>query len=58
MMVVLSFSSCGTLRTYGGIEHDYEYNFDGYGNHRKHKKKYKKYKKHHKKHHHHHDYDD
>lgn len=52
-------SSCGTIRTYGGIEHEYEYDLDGH-HHHKHKK-HKKHKKHHKKHkhhHHHHDHDD
>ena len=51
--VIGCFSSCGTVRTYGGIEHEYEYDFDG-GKHHKHKKhkhkKAKKFWKHHKHH--------
>ncbi len=53
--------SCGTLRTYGGIEHDSEYYFgdDSHHHHRKHhKKSHKKHKKHKKHHHRHHDHDD
>ena len=49
--------SCGTIRTYGGIEHESRYDFDGHGyykHHKKHKKHKKQHKKHHK-HHHHHD---
>ena len=49
-------SGCGTIRTYGGIEHEYEYDIDGHrhykpGKHKKHKKN-KKNKKHHRHHHH------
>ncbi|MDE5988211.1 MAG: hypothetical protein K2H17_02320 [Duncaniella sp.] len=48
-------SSCGTVRTHWGMEHEYQYDFpDGSGHHHKHKKpKHKKHKHH--KHHHHHD---
>lgn len=54
-----ALNSCGTFRTYGGIEHEYSYDFDDghYYKHKKHKK-HKKYKKHKKHHHHHHDDDD
>lgn len=51
--------SCGTLHTYGGIEHDSYYDLDGHRHYRKHyKKHHKKHHKHHKHHHHHHDDDD
>ncbi len=61
-VLILAFmgamGSCGTFRTYGGIEHEYSYDFDDghYYKPPKHKKP-KKHKKH-KKHHHHHDDDD
>lgn len=53
----LAATSCGTIRTHAGINHEYEYNFDDgyydYGHHhKKHKKPHKKHKKHHHKHHH------
>ncbi len=52
LAVIGCCSSCGTVRTYGGIEHEYEYDFDG-GKHHKHKKhKHKKNKKYYKHHHH------
>lgn len=54
LAITAGISSCGTIRTYGGIEHDYEYDFDGHGHHHKHHK-HKKHKKHKKHHHHHHD---
>lgn len=66
-----SLASCGSLHTYGRIEHCYDYDFDGGHHHgdkewRKYqKKRYKAYKKaqkkrykeykKHHKHHHHHD---
>ena len=55
IVATASVASCGTIRTYGGIEHDYEYDFDDH--HHKHKKHHKhhKHKKHKKHHHHHHD---
>lgn len=64
-VLILAFmgalSSCGSIRTYGGIEHEYRYDFDD-GHYYKHKKpkKSKKPKKHkkHKKHRRHHDDDD
>lgn len=63
IFLLAGLSSCGTIRTHGGIEHDYEYNFDGHGHHHKHHKpkkhkKHKHHKKHHDRHHHHHDDDD
>lgn len=57
----LAATSCGTIRTHAGINHEYEYNFDDgyyydYGHHhKKPKKHHKKHKKHHHKHHHHDD---
>lgn len=62
-ITLASLTSCGTIRTYGGIEHESTYDFDGRGYYRQHKPKkhHKKPKKHHKKHHghhHHHDHDD
>ncbi len=62
--LTLGVSSCGTMRTHWGVEHEYNYDFDeGHPYHGKHKppkppkppKKHKKHKKH--KHHHHHDDD-
>ncbi len=47
-------TSCGSIRTFGGIEHEYSYDFDGHGYHHKKPKKPKKPKKHKK----HHDHDD
>lgn len=44
--------ACGTIRTHAGIEHDYRYDFDDYGYHKKHHKHHKHHKKHHKHHHH------
>lgn len=56
----LTLSSCGSTRSYWGIENEYLWG-DDYDHHHHHKppkkhKKYKKHKKHHK--HHHHDDDD
>lgn len=58
-ITLASLTSCGTIRTYGGIEHESTYDFDGRGYYKP-KKHHKKPKKHHKKHHghHHHDHDD
>lgn len=60
IIVGLTATSCGTVRTHAGINHEYEYNFDdGYydydHHHKKPKKHHKKQKKHHHKHHHHDD---
>lgn len=50
--------SCGSIRTFGGIEHEYTYDFDSHGGHHHHHKKPKKHHhKHHHHHHHHHDDD-
>lgn len=49
----ICLESCGSVRSYWGVEGNYD--FDDYGY--KHKK-YKKYKKHKKHHRHHHDDDD
>lgn len=62
-ITLASLTSCGTIRTYGGIEHESSYDFDGngyYKHRKKHKKHHKKSKKHPKKHrdHRHHDDDD
>lgn len=54
MLTGFYLQSCGSVRTYGGIEHEYTYDFDGH-HHHKPPKKHKKNKKHHKKHHRHHD---
>lgn len=57
----LAATSCGTIRTHAGINHEYEYSFDdGYYDYGHHHKKHKKHKKHHKKHkkHHHKHHDD
>ena len=60
----VALSSCGTTRSYWGVENEYLWG-DGPGHHHHHKppKKHKKYKKHkkpkkHHHHHHHHDDDD
>lgn len=51
-------SSCGTLRTHWGMEHEYQYDFPDGGDHHRYKhKKHKDHKKH-KHHKHHHDDDD
>lgn len=62
IIVGLTATSCGTVRTHAGINHEYEYNFDdGYydydhhHHHKKPKKHHKKQKKHHHRHHHHDD---
>lgn len=54
LITATALSSCGSIHTFGGIEHDYSYDFDGHHHHHKHKKA----KKHHKKHHHHHHHHD
>lgn len=55
-----TFSSCGSLHSYWGVENDYYVGQDDHRHyHKPHKhKKYKKWKKHHKHHHHDHDDDD
>lgn len=59
-MLVLSVSmpSCGTMHSYWGVEHEYDFpnGVYGYGHHKPKHKKYK-HKKHKKHHHHHHDDD-
>ena len=41
-------SSCGTIRTHWGMEHEYQYDFPDGGSHKHHKvKKHKNQKKHH-----------
>lgn len=57
-ILAFGFSSCGTMRTHWGMEHEYNYDFDNGrpGGHHKppkppKKKKHKKHKKHHNKHH-------
>ncbi|MEZ3521780.1 MAG: hypothetical protein K1V78_09820 [Muribaculaceae bacterium] len=55
LVLLGGITSCGTIRTHGGIEHEYEYNFDGHHHHhkpKKHHKKHHKHKKHHHGHHH------
>lgn len=60
VIICVCLPSCGSIRTYGGIEHEYVYDFDGHGHdhghHHGHHKKPKKHKhkkhKHHKHHHH------
>lgn len=47
-------TSCGSMRSYWGVEGDYDFDDGYYYKHKKHKK-HKKPKKHH---HHHHDHDD
>ena len=54
LVLLGGITSCGTIRTHGGIEHEYEYNFDGHHHHKpkKHHKKHHKHTKHHHGHHH------
>ena len=54
LVLLGGITSCGTIRTHGGIEHEYEYNFDDHHHHKpkKHHKKHHKHKKHHHGHHH------
>ena len=52
------FSSCGSTRSYWGVENEYVWGDDYHHHHHKPKhKKHKKRKKHKKHHHHHHDDD-
>lgn len=59
IVCMAGFSSCGSTRTYWGVEHHYDSDYYG-GPYYKHDKKDKKHKKHfkHKKHHKHHHHDD
>ncbi len=58
LCIAACFSSCGSIRTYGGIEHEYKYDFDKDGHYKHHKHKKHKKHKHDKKHHKHHHHDD
>lgn len=57
IIAIVVATSCGTVRTHAGIEHEFSHDFDrGYyydhGYHHGHHKHHKKHKKHHKHHHH------
>lgn len=48
-----AFSSCGTMRSYWGVENEYDWGEGSHHHHHKHKKH--KHRKKHKHHHHHND---